>query len=62
MMTRKYYFEHIVKRIVERYPEVIEENLELVTKSSDCSGQSGSILVFYMSAQDCWGWGRADVN
>ncbi len=60
LMIQQYYAEHIVKRVVERYPEVIEESLELVTKCSDSTGELESILVYYMSARDCLG--RVDVN
>lgn len=60
LMTQIYYDEHIVNRVVERYPEAIEQSLERITRGDDGSSELESILVFHMSARDCLG--RVDVN
>lgn len=60
LMTRTYYADSIVERVVERYPEAIEESFDKIKKHTETEGVYEEVLVYYMSGQGCQG--RVDVN
>lgn len=60
LMTETYLFESIVNGVVRRYPNIIEESLELVASHDTTDDEYQSILVYYMPGRGCVG--RVDIN